>query len=311
MIENLYVIIPVHNRIVFTHDCLTSLREQTVQDFDIIVIDDGSTDGTSDMIRAEFPKVILLHGDGNLWWTRAANLGVQYALRHGADYVMTLNDDTLTTKDFIEKMIFWATREPKALLGALALDRVTQEPISGGEIINWKFARQTKILDTLKPHQQYGLHEVTQFPGRGLLIPTEVFSTIGAFDAKHFPQIFADIDFTSRAYAAGYKIYCNYDARILIYRDSIGTLQYRTKKNLKNYYNYLFGIKSGANVTKFVFYAIKNCPKRYLPLCLPIGLLRRVFGYQLEWLREIWTDWLYPADSRSDPTSESMKDTTP
>src|SRR3972149_9777335 len=139
MIEkSLYIVIPVHNRKDFTHSCLLSLYRQTLTNFKIIVIDDGSTDGTSEMIQKEFPEVILLHGDGNLWFTAATNLGVRYALEHDADYIMTLNDDTIATYSFIEKMLFWAEREPKALLGAFALDTETKKPVYGGSHINWK-----------------------------------------------------------------------------------------------------------------------------------------------------------------------------
>ena len=67
--KSLFIVIPVHNRKHFTRDCLLSLRKQTFQNFTIIVIDDGSSDGTGEMIQKEFPEVVLLHGDGNLWWT--------------------------------------------------------------------------------------------------------------------------------------------------------------------------------------------------------------------------------------------------
>jgi len=67
-----YTIIPVHNRKEFTRNCLRSLQRQTVSDrLRIIVVDDGSEDGTDEMLAAEFPEVIVLRGDGNLFWTAA------------------------------------------------------------------------------------------------------------------------------------------------------------------------------------------------------------------------------------------------
>lgn len=288
MEHNLFIIIPVHNRVKLTHDCLFSLGRQTRMDFTIVVVDDGSTDGTSEMVESLFPKVVLLHGDGNLWWSGATNVGVQYAYDRGAGYIMTLNDDVTATDDFVEKMLFWAERKPDALLGAVALDHATGKLIYGGEIIDWKLAGHTKLIDLLKAEEQHGLHEVTHLPGRGLLIPAEVFNKIGLFDAHRFPQAVADNDFTHRAIRSGYKAFCNYDARLLVYADTIGGLQHRKKKSLKNYVNHLFGIKGSANLVNFFFYAIRNCPKHLLPLFLVIGFLRRIFGYLRDWLFELF-----------------------
>lgn len=284
--KSLFIVIPVHNRKHFTRDCLLSLRKQTFKNFKVIVVDDGSMDGTGKMIEEEFPDVILLKGDGNLWWTGATNMGVAYALDNGADYIMLLNDDIVAYDYFIENMMLWAEKKPRVLLGAFAVDAITKKPIYGGEIIDWKTADSTFLLDILDPEERCGLHEVTHFPGRGLLIPSEVFFKIGLFDAKHFPQAVADYDFTHRAVRADYKIFCNYDAQLLIYPDASGDAQLRKKKNLKNYYNHLFGIKGGGNLKKFTIYVVRNCPPRYQPWFLVRGYIQRVFGYWLDYALE-------------------------
>ena len=276
-----YIVIPVHNRKEFTRNCLLSLGQQTYKDFKVVVIDDGSTDGTAEMLTNEFPEVHVIKGDGNLWWTAATNLGVKYALENNADYILTLNNDTIATEDFLEKMVYWAERTPKSLLGAFAMDANTKQPVYGGEIINWKWANSKFLLDILPKEQWYGLHEVSHFPGRGLLIPLEVFSKVGLYDEKHFPHYAADYDFTHRAIRAGYKVYCNYDAKLLIYPDASGDVSNRKKKSLKNYYNHLFGIKGGANIKIFSIYTIRNCPWYYMPTFLLRGYIQRIFGYWL------------------------------
>ena len=172
-LKPLFVIIPVYNRKKYTHECLISIRNQTYKDIKTIVIDDGSTDGTGEMIQDEFPDVILLQGDGNLWWTKAINIGVKYALEEGAEYILTLNDDTILSENYIEKMIYWAKRKEDALLGSLAFDFKTKKPVYGGEIINWKKAKFDPLLDKLSPNELTGLRRVSHFPGRGLLIPTK------------------------------------------------------------------------------------------------------------------------------------------
>lgn len=278
----IYIVIPVYNRKEFTKNCLLSLRKQTYQNFKTVIIDDGSTDGTAEMLANDFPEVQVIKGDGNLWWTAATNLGVKYALENNADYVLTLNNDTIAIEDFLEKMIYWADKTPNSLLGAFAIDADTKKPVYGGEIINWKWANSKFLLDILPKEQWHGLHEVTHFPGRGLLIPIEVFKKIGLYDEKHFPHYAADYDFTHRAIRAGYKVYCNYDAKLLIYPQAGGDMEIRKVKNMKNYYSHIFGIKGGGNLRVFTIYAIKNCPLKYLLLFLVMGYVKRILGF---WMR--------------------------
>jgi GT2 family glycosyltransferase len=278
----LYIVIPVFNRKHFTLECLLSLRKQTNKNFRVIVVDDGSTDGTGQLLAQDFPEVTVLKGDGNLFWTAATNMGVQYALAHGARHVMTLNNDTLATPDFIEKMYRWAAQKPDALLGALAVDAATGKPVYGGETINWFLNSYKPVLKTLSANQQTGLHKVTHFPGRGLWIPKKVFDTIGLFDEKKFPHYYADYDFTHTASRAGFDIYCNYDARLLTYPTESGERQLRRKKSLGNYYNHLFGIRGGGNLLNFTKFTFKNCPPLYIPIVLVNGYIRRVFGYLIK-----------------------------
>lgn len=278
----IYIVTPVFNRKAFTKDYLEALSRQSVKDFKVIIVDDGSTDGTAEMIEQDFPEVILLKEEGDLWWAEATNVGVRYAMEQGADYVMTLNDDTLPEPDYMEKMIYWSEKEPEALLGALALDHDTQKVIYGGEKRVWKTGKAILLLDTIPLEKQHGLHEVDFFPGRGLLIPVDVFKKIGLYDSKNFPQTIADLDFTYRAANSGFKIYCNYDARIQTFPDESDTVRLRDKKNLRNYYEHLFGIRGGGNLRWFTICAYKNCPRRYFPQFVLIGVTRRIFGYFLK-----------------------------
>lgn len=275
----IYIITPVFNRKAFTENYLKALSKQTNKNFKTVIVDDGSTDGTSDMIKEKFPEVVLLKEKGDLWWAEATNIGVKYAIAQGADYIMTLNDDTLPSEDYIEKMYYWMGKEPEALLGALAIDVKTNKIIYGGEILHWGNGKSTYLINNLSKEEQKGLHKVNIFPGRGLLIPIKVFEKIGFYDSKNFPQTVADNDFAFRAINHGFKIYINYDAKIKIFPDESATVRLKNKKTLKNYYNHLFGIRGGGNLKWFIICTIKNSPKKYLIQHLGIGLLKRIFGY--------------------------------
>ncbi|GAA4380795.1 glycosyltransferase family 2 protein [Hymenobacter koreensis] len=277
----LYIVIPVHNRLAYTRACLQSLREQTTSNFRVIVVDDGSTDGTSAALAAEFREVEVLTGNGNLFWTAGVNVGIRRALERGADRVMTLNNDVLAAPTFVARMLYWSNRYPNALLGALEQDANTHEPIYGGEVFNWVTHRRRELLRELTPEQQRGLHAVTYLPGRGLLIPAQVFAAVGLFDEARLPHYLADYDYTSVARRHGFPVYVNYDAHLLTYPDESGQEQTRRQRSVKGYYEHLFGIRGGGNLRNFTHFTLKNCPPPLVPVSLLNGYARRLVGYFL------------------------------
>jgi GT2 family glycosyltransferase len=277
----LYIVIPVYNRWHYTKSCLEALRQQTFRPFRIVVVNDGSTDQTAEQIQALYPEVILLEGAGNLFWTAAVNLGIGYALQSGATLILTLNNDTQPAEDFLEKMHLHHLRHPNALIGALELDAATGEIIYGGEKIDWRLATAHSLLSVVPPGSRYGLHAVDWLPGRGLLIPGEVFQKTGLFDQKKFPHYFADLDFTHTARRHGFPLCLNYDARLLTWPEASGDRQNKSRKSPRNYLNHLFGIKGGGNLRDFSRFARRHCPPHYLPSYLLLGSLRRILGYFL------------------------------
>lgn len=282
---SLFLVIPTHNRCAFTRGCLEALALQTDRDFETLVVDDGSTDGTREMIRSAFPRVILLEGDGSLWWTGATNLGVRYALGQKAWQVLALNDDTLPPPEFVARMKQAAADHPAALIGAMAVSHETGAPLYWGERVRWPTASYIPLPRPADGRFQ-GVHEVTHFPGRGLLIPSGVFDSIGLFDAARFPQYAADYDFTHRASRAGFRILCNYDAPLRIREKESGGGELMRRRSWRHYYRHLTGIKGVGNLRTFFRYARGNCPGRWLPFCLVSGFTRRLFGYPARWLLE-------------------------
>ena len=275
----LYIVIPVFNRQHYTRDCLVSLRQQTRTDFRVVVVDDGSTDGTARMLADDFPEVDVVTGTGNLFWTAGVNAGIRRALALGATRVMTLNNDVLVLPDFVAQMLACAERHPTAVLGALELDVATGQPIYGGERLDWRTNTRHDLLAELPVAERHGLHPVTYLPGRGLLIPLRVIEAIGLFDEKRLPHYLADFDYTSVARRHGFPVFCNYDARLSTYPDESGQEQTRRQRSLRGYYQHLFGIRGGGNLRNFTHFGFKNCPRPYLPYYLLNGYARRLVGY--------------------------------
>jgi GT2 family glycosyltransferase len=277
----LYIIIPVFNRLPFTEACLRSLQAQTTQAFRVVVVDDGSTDGTAACLARDFPAVTVLPGSGQLFWTAAVNLGIRHALAQGADRVMTLNNDVVAPPDFVAQMLRWAARQPRALLGPVELDAATGEPVFGGETFSFLTHARRSLLDTLPLAERHGLHPVTYLPGRGLLIPAAVFTAMGLFDERRLPHYLADYDFTSGARRRGFPVFVNYATHLTTYPDESGQAQTRRHRSLRGYWQHLFGIRGGGNLLNFSFFAFKNAPLPYLPFFLLNGYARRLVGYFL------------------------------
>ncbi|HEX8328299.1 MAG TPA: glycosyltransferase family 2 protein [Hymenobacter sp.] len=277
----LYIIIPVFNRWPYTRACLESLRGQTSQDFRTVVVDDGSSDETASALAREYPKVEVVTGTGHWYWTAGVNAGIRRARALGASRVMTLNNDVVVAPDFVAQMLAAAQEHPRAVLGALEFDAHTGEPIYGGERLDFRTNTRHDLLAELPPDQRRGLQPVTYLPGRGLLIPGAVLDAIGLFDEKRLPHYLADFDYTSLARLAGFPVYCNYEARLDTYPEESGQTLTRKKRSLSGYLQHLFGIRGGGNVVNFTYFALKNCPKPYLPYFLLNGYARRVVGYFL------------------------------
>lgn len=276
------IVIPVHNRKNFTRECLLSLESQTILADYIIVVDDGSTDGTKKMIYTEFPEVILMEGNGSLFWTAAINMGIRAAMSLKADYILTLNNDTVASPDLVEMMMLHAEQSPAILLGALDINMKSKKAYYGGELFNWRSGASTYLLNILKKEEQHGLHEVSLFPARGLLVPRVVFETIGLFEEKQLPHYLADYDFTQRARKKGFKIYCNYDAKLFTYPEEGGDYKIRERKTMKNYLKHLFNIKGGGNLRNFTIYTLRNCPPIDIVFALLSGYTRRIGGFWIK-----------------------------
>jgi GT2 family glycosyltransferase len=239
--STIWVCVAVFNRLHYTRKCLELLLEQSYSELKTIVVDDGSSDGTSEMIRDEHPEVVLLRGDGSLYWTGAMRLGIEYILTHCAtnDYVLLLNDDLVFAPDLIEKLLENVRRHPRSLIQAVESCLVDPDLIwQGGTDINWWTAK----------HRFLNYHRrISEFPpgycqrsayltGRGVLVAVEVFRSVGNFDPRY--QQNGDPEFTRRAAKAGYELLVAYDVRVLSYTkgDNLNEAEWYRLSDLRPYY---------------------------------------------------------------------------
>lgn len=265
MTPHLYLIIPSHNRANLLNRCLECIAVQTYKNFSVIVIDDGSTDGTKELLRDQFPWVTVLAGDGNLWWTGGVQLGVQHVLincrglhNRDAHAIVLINDDLEFNNDFLENLLKAQKTHPHSLIGSVVLDIDNRSLIThGGCQIHWYNAklrhlnRGSRIEEFLINHAI----SVSVVSGRGVLIPLKVFDKVGNFNKKRFPQ-HGDMEFGVRAERSGFKLIAAYRAKVYCHFNLDNDVNQKTTRGIKGAIFLLTDQRSYLNIRERWWFAI-------------------------------------------------------
>ncbi|MEZ0608464.1 glycosyltransferase family 2 protein [Fibrella sp. WM1] len=273
----IYIIIPVYNRRDYTRGCLSCLRKQTYTAYQAVVVDDGSTDGTADMIATEFPEVTVLNGDGNLWWTKAVNMGVDYALKHSkdvnSDLLLTLNDDLTFDPDYLSTMMDSYNANKPCLIGSVVVDINNPNYLeyAGGKC-NYYTAKgnRTSALynnDYSKLANSHFIVSTDELSGRGTLMPLEIFGKIGAYDAANFPHYMADIEFSVRARKKGYKLFVSVASKIYNYMEATRNKQ----KSSKEFFAGFWSFKSPNYLRARYTFAVRHTPLKIVYFAVDLG----------------------------------------
>ena len=286
------IVIPVHNRIDYTRQCLACLMAQTYREFQIIVVDDGSTDGTGEMIRTEFPNAVLLTGDGNLWWAEATNWGIRYAQQQPSggekDFVLTLNDDTRVDPTYLQTMLDAHRQHQPCLVGSVSVDSDNPDKLeyAGSEFELYTAGGRHLANDYGNSYQQL-ISQVTfvesqSLPGRGTLIPMSVFAKIGLFDSKNFVHYMADVEFSIRARKAGYRLIVNTHSVVYEFVRATG-IQVEKGVSLRQFIQGFTSVKSPTNLRVRYNFAIAHAKIGPLYFLFDVG--RICTGFVLRKIR--------------------------
>jgi N-acetylglucosaminyl-diphospho-decaprenol L-rhamnosyltransferase len=246
----IHIVIPVHNRREITHRCIECLMAQNDSEFAIIIVDDGSTDGTSEMLAEYGDKLNVIRGDGNLWWTGAVNAGLRIVLGSAADddAVLLLNDDLHFDEHYLSKIRQAARRNPKALIGSVVVRQKDADMVVmiGGAVMNWWTAqfREPNRDTLLKKYSSGYVFETSALSGQGVLIPVSVFRQIGLYRDDHYMQC-GDYELPRRAAKAGYKLIIDYSC-VAVTTDNKVNFAKRDVFHLRDISKVFFDIRSYA-----------------------------------------------------------------
>jgi len=285
------IVVPTYNSVSDCLSCLESLMKLTYPSFEVIVVDDGSTDGTAEAVSRLYPKVRILRGDGNLWWTACMNLGSRDAVRRGADYVLAMNDDVRVAPDSLEELVRCAEENKPCIVGSLIYYLDDPERIwCAGAAFRWPFPGGVPIGERQLDRGQFeGVREVEHTPGMGTLYPRDILLELDYFDPK-LRHYLCDSDFTLRARMRGYRVLVTSRSRIFNRVEKTGfrlRVEGITWPEIKALFTSLRSVHHLGTMPRFIW---RYSPRGLFPLCLGWHyfwltgaickrLWRNVFGY--------------------------------
>jgi len=211
------VVVPVRNRLNLTLKFIDSFKKCSYKNYTIVIIDDASTDNTVSEITEKYPDIVIIKGNGNLWWTGGTNKRVKYAITHKFDYVLTINNDAIVKDGYLESLVKTAIKYLNSIIGSVILENNSDTIWSIGAGTNW--GSFYVLPRNFEGYKLSNLKEKISNPykveialGDGTLIPISIYTKIGLYDSSWFPHYHADTEFSLRALKAGFNIYIDLNA---------------------------------------------------------------------------------------------------
>ena len=216
--EPVYILLPVHNRRAITVRMAEALRSQTRPDFQLVLVDDGSVDGTADAVRAVLSSTVVIRGDGHWWWAGCLQQACDWLAAQGVPddaMICFLNDDVDIAPDFLALAVAELAACPATLLLARQ-----QAALPGGET---KGAGGVHAdLTRLHFAPEANPAAVNCLPTRGLFLRWGDVKRTGGFHPRLLPHYFSDYEFTLRAHRRGLRLRVAEKAGLVLHADQTG-----------------------------------------------------------------------------------------
>ncbi len=211
-----YVVVLNFNGLDVNDTCITSLLASDYTNYKILFVDNGSSDGSVELIRRDYPTVEFLENRENLFFAAGNNRGIEQALRQGADYIFILNNDTRVDSACLSTLVAFMeqVRTAGAVQPLLCLMGHPALIASGGCRVSlsgraWDdgFGDSCASFGT-EPR------EVSGVTGGAMLVRAQVFREAGTFDER-YGMYFEDVDLSWRIRRCGYRLFVVPQARVL------------------------------------------------------------------------------------------------
>ena len=274
--QEVSVIIPNFNGMAYLDGVLSGLECPTVRNFEVILVDNGSSDGSCAFVASSYPWVHMIELPENFGFCKAVNEGIKASR---APYVLLLNNDIEVTPDFIEEMLAAIRRHKKAFSCAARMiqfhDRDRLDDAGNYYCaLGWAYARgKGKDIHTCEKEEK-----IFASCAGAAIYRRKIFEKIGYFDEEHFAYL-EDMDVGYRARINGYENW--YAPKAMVYHVGSGTsgsrynhfkTRYSSRNNVYLIYKNMPLLQIILNLpflivgfgTKLLFFTLKGFGKEYL-----------------------------------------------
>ena len=253
MSGRIYILLPVHNRRAVTASFIACLKAQTFSNYHLVLIDDGSTDGTAEMVRESIPSATVLRGKGDWWWAGSLQRGLDWLQQENVSdeaVVLFTNDDVQFGPDYLERAArFMATKK-----GTLVLSR-TRDSTTG----NINETGVTADLRRLTFRISESPESINCLPTRGLFVHWKDVKKIGGFRPTLLPHYLSDYEYTIRAHRLGLRCETTSELVITSNEETTGYREIK-EKSLKNALGRLFSRKASGNPVYWTSFILLTVP---------------------------------------------------
>jgi GT2 family glycosyltransferase len=206
--KSIAVLITCHNRKSKTLKCLENLSTQELPSdyrLEIYLVDDGSTDGTGDAVRANFPDVNVIRADGSLFWSGGMHLAWQHAAKADPEFYLWMNDDTYLLPKCLHTLLqtwkqYAAAGQERCIVVASCYDPETGKHSYGGEMT--RGGHPGRPIAVLPDPQSPKVCET--FNGNCVLVPRATFRVLGIL--RRFRHSISDTDYGLYATRHGFPV---------------------------------------------------------------------------------------------------------
>lgn len=201
-----YVVLVNYNGMPYLEEFMHSLEGQTYKNYKVVFVDSGSSDGSAMWFKRKYPQHKAFLAAKNVGYVRGCNIGMRYARKKGADYVLLLNIDTILEDNLLEELVKYsrgvAVTTPKIYS--------TRDKVNiwyAGGTIDYEKGTNVHFHDErLERGGDSPAHCIDFASGCCMLIPKRVLQTVGGFDEK-FYMYYDDVDLCIRLKKANIRLY--------------------------------------------------------------------------------------------------------
>jgi GT2 family glycosyltransferase len=259
MTEKIHILLPVHNRREITRHFVKCLSQQTYSNYHLVLIDDGSTDDTAEMVQEYIENITVIQGDGNWWWAGSLQQGINWLNGDNSvkqnDIVLIINDDVIFEPDFLERGHKILQHKSNVLLLAQFWNNAMHCAIETGLDADLKlmtFATATTP------------NKINCLSTRGLLLRLSDINGIGGFRPLLLSHYWSDYEFTIRAKRKGLHLITSSNFLIIPNDETTGIREIKNKK--QNIMKDIFSKRSVLNPIYSNIFIILVCPIIWIPI---------------------------------------------